>query len=149
MVSLDWSIIPAIIIFLLLIFALNCLLFKPLQKIQAERESRTSGLMGEARARMSHQLDLMNEYQATIKNARMESYRRQEQLRNEAMKKRAEVLAKARTAGEQMIQDSRTSILSQVEAAKKQLDQEAQELARSITSAILGRSALNADPHRP
>jgi F-type H+-transporting ATPase subunit b len=149
MVSLDWSIIPAIIIFLLLIFALNCLLFKPLQKVQAERESRTSGLMSEAQARMSHQLDLMNEYQATIKNARMESYRRQEQLRNEAMKKRAEVLAKARTAGEQMIQDSRTSILSQVEAAKKQLDQEAQELARSITSAILGRSALDADPHRP
>ena len=145
MVSLDWSIVPAIIIFLLLIFALNQLLFKPLQKVQAERESRTSGLMNEAQAHMDYQLSLLNKYQATIKNARMEAYRHQEQLRNEALKKRAEVLVKARTAGEQMIQDSRASILSQVETAKRQLDQEAQELAKGITSAVLGRSLLDAD----
>jgi F-type H+-transporting ATPase subunit b len=145
MVSLDWSIVPAIIIFLLLIFALNQLLFKPLQKIQAERENRTSGLMNEAQASMSHQSGLLNKYQSTVKNARMEAYRQQEQQRNEAMKKRAEVLAKARTAAEQMIQDSRASILSQVETAKRQLDQEAQELAKGITSAILGRSTLDAD----
>jgi len=145
MISLDWSIVPAIVIFLLLVFALNQLLFKPLQKIQAERESRTSGLMSEAQAKINHQLSLLEEYQATIKNARMEAYRQQEQLRNEAMKKRAEVLAKARTAGEQLILDSRTSILSQVETAKRQLDLEAKELARGITSTILGRSPVDAD----
>jgi F-type H+-transporting ATPase subunit b len=145
MVSLDASIIWAIIIFLLLIVALNQLLFKPLQKVLAERESRTSGLMNEARAKIDHQMGLLDKYQATIKNARMESYRQQEQLRNEALKKRAEVLANARTAGEQMIQDSRASILSQVESAKRQLDLEAKDLARGITAAILGRSALNAD----
>jgi len=145
MISLDSSIIPAIIIFLVLIMVLNWLLFRPLQRIQAERESRTTGLMSEAQAKMDHQLDLFNEYQATIKNARLEAYRQQEQLRNDAMKKRAEVLGNARTAGERMIQDSRASILSQVESAKRQLDREAQELARGITSSILGRSALDAD----
>jgi len=145
MISLDSSIIPAIIIFLALIVVLNRLLFKPLQTIQAERESRTTGLISEARSKMSHQLDLFNEYQATIKNARLEAYRKQEQLRNEAMKKRAEVLGNARTAGEQMIQDSRASILSQVDSAKRQLEREAQELARGIASNILGRPALDAD----
>jgi F-type H+-transporting ATPase subunit b len=141
MISLDGSIIPAIIIFLLLIFALNQLLFKPLQKVQAERESRTTGLMSEAHAKTDHQLYLLNEYQATLKNARMEAYRQQEHLRNEALKRRAEVLAKAKTAGEQMIQDSRASILSQVDMAKRQLDMEAQELAGGIASTVLGRSA--------
>ena len=145
MISLDSSIIPAIIIFLALIVVLNRLLFKPLQTIQAERESRTTGLISEARSKMSHQLDLFNEYQATIKNARLEAYRKQEQLRNEAMKKRAEVLGNARTAGEQMIQDSRASILSQVDSAKRQLEREAQELARGIASNILGRPARDAD----
>ena len=141
MISLDGSIIPAIIIFLLLIFILNQLLFKPLQKVQAEREGRTSGLMSEAQAKMDHQLGLLAEYQAAIKNARMEAYRRQDQVRGEALQKRVEILSKAKTAGEQMIQDSRASILSQVETAKLQLDQEARELARGIASAILGRSA--------
>jgi F-type H+-transporting ATPase subunit b len=141
MISLDASIIAAIIIFLLLIAALNQLLFKPLQRVQAERESRTTGMIAEAQSKIGHQLSLLSEYQATIKNARMEAYRQQEQLRSEAMKKRAEVLANARSAGEQMIQDSRASILSQVEGAKRQLDLEAQDLARGITSTILGRSA--------
>jgi F-type H+-transporting ATPase subunit b len=144
MVSLDASVIWAIIIFLLLIVALNQFLFKPLQKVLAERESRTSGLVSEAQAKMSHQMDLFNKYQATIKNARMEAYRQQEQVRSEALKKRAEVLASARTAGEQMIQNSRASILSQVEAAKGQLDLEAKELAQGIASTILGRSAPDA-----
>ena len=143
MISLDASIIPAIVIFLLLIFVLNRLLFRPLQRIQAERERRTSGLMSETQAKMDHQLGLLDKYQATIKNARMEAYRQQEQVRSEAMQKRAEVLAKAKAAGEQMIRDSRASILSQVESAKQQLDREAQELARGIASAILGRNALD------
>jgi F-type H+-transporting ATPase subunit b len=145
MISLDASIIPAIVLFLLLIFILNRLLFKPLQKIQAERESRTSGLMNEAQAKMDRQLGLLKEYQATIKNARMQTYHQQEQVRTEAMQKRAEVLAKAKAAGEQMIRDSRASILSQVELAKQQLDLEAQELARGIASTLLGRTALDAD----
>jgi len=145
MISLDASIIPAIVIFLLLIFVLNRLLFRPLQRIQAERERRTSGLMSETQAKMDHQLGLLDKYQATIKNARMEAYRQQEQVRSEAKHKRAEVLAQAKAAGDQMIRDSRASILSQVESAKQQLDFEAQELARGIASTLLGRAALDTD----
>jgi F-type H+-transporting ATPase subunit b len=141
MVNIDFSVIPAIIIFLVLIAALNHLLFKPLMKVQAERESRTTGLVSQAQENLKHHLSLFGEYQASIKNARMEGYRRQEQLRAEALKKRGEFLAKSRSAAEQMIQDSRDSIRLQVDTAKQQLTQDAQEMARRITSIVLGRSA--------
>jgi F-type H+-transporting ATPase subunit b len=142
MINIDASIIAAIIIFLVLIVALNQLLYRPLMKIQAERESRTTGLMSQAQDNLDHQLSLFNEYQASIKNARMEGYRRQEQLRAEALKKRSELLAQSRTAAERMIQDMRDSIRSQVDTAKQQLTMDAQEMANRITSTILGRSAL-------
>jgi len=145
MISLDGSIIAAIVLFILLIIALNQLLFKPLAGVQAERESRTSGLIARMKEKMDHQLSLFNEYQATIKNSRMEGYRRQDELRAEAMKKRAETMAQARQEAERMIQDSRNSISSQVEVAKQQLALEAQEMARKISSTILERSA-DADP---
>lgn len=145
MISLDYSIIPAIVIFLVLIAVLNRILFRPLQKIQAERESRTTGVMGEARAKMDRQLNLLDEYHRTIKNARIDAYRKQDQRRAEALKKRAEVLGNARSAGEQMIKDSKASIRSQVDQAKIQLNAEAESLARGIASTILGRSALDAD----
>ncbi len=141
MINLDGSIIPAIVIFLLLIAVLNQLLFKPLTRIQTERENRTAGLMNLARKKLDSQLDLFNEYQTSVKNARMEGYRQQEKLRAEAVKKRAEVLAQARIAAEQMMRDSRESIRTQVETAKQQLTLEAEEMARGIATTILGRSS--------
>ena len=137
MISLDGSIIAAIALFILLIIALNQLLFKPLARVQAERENRTSGLIARMKEKMDHQSGLFNEYQATIKNSRMEGYRRQDELRAEAMKKRAEAMAQARQKAEQMIQDSRNSISSQVAAAKQQLALEAQEMARKISAPMI------------
>ena len=145
MISLDGSLIPAIIIFLLLIAALDRLLFKPLMKVQAERESRTSGMMLRAREEVGHHLGLFDKYQASIRNARMEGYRRQEQLRAEAQKKRAEVLDQSRAAAERLVRESRDSIQSQVETAKRQLTLEAQEMARRIAATLLGRPSPEAD----
>ena len=139
MISLDSSIIPAIIIFLLLIIALDSLLFRPLMRVQAERESRTSGLLIETQKQVDRHVDLFSRYQASLKNARLQGYRHQEQVRAQAMKKRAEVLESARSNAEQLIQDSRASIQSQVATAKEQLGRDAQEIARSIVSTILQR----------
>lgn len=145
MINLDGSIIPALIVFLALIAALNLILFKPLARILAERQSRTAGLMAAAQEKTNYQLHMFHEYQASIKSARMEGYRRQEQYRTEAMTRRAELLARARESAEQMVRESRDSIRSQVETAKQQLALDAQEIGRKITSSILDRSAANAD----
>jgi len=141
MISLDGSIIPAIVIFLLLIAVLNRLLYKPLTKVLAERESRTTGLVHQAQEDLDHHLGLFEKYQASIKSARMEGYRRQEQLRAEAQKRRVDVLAQSRTAAEQLIQEARDSIRLQVETAKHQLTVDARDMAQRIASAILGRPA--------
>ena len=118
MISLDSSIIPAIIIFLVLVVALNKLLFQPILKIQEERENRTTGLMAQTRSQLDHHLELFNQYQATIKTGRMEGYRRQEQVRAEALQRRADALAQARVSAERLMQESRDSIRAQVQAAK-------------------------------
>ena len=144
MINIDSSIIWAIIIFLVLVAALNQLLFKPLMKVQAERESRTTGLISQTQENLNHHLSLFSEYQVSIKNARMEGYRRQDQVRAEAMKKRAELLAQARKSAEQAVGESRESIRSQVETAKQTLAMDAEEIARTITSNVLGRSAADA-----
>ena len=109
-------------------------------RVQAERESRTSGLLLETQKKIDHHLDLFSSYQASLKNARMQGYRHQEQVRAQAMKKRAEGLESARLNAEKLIQDSRAAIQSQVVTAKEQLGRDAREIARSIVSTILQRS---------
>ncbi len=141
MISLDYSIIPAAIIFLTLVVALNYLLFRPLMKVRDEREERTTGLIAQANRKLDHHLDLFNRYQAAIKSGRLEGYRVQEQMRSEAMRKRAEALDQARKRAESLVQESRTSLQTQVQTAKDQLDREAQDIARRIAATVLQRSA--------
>jgi F-type H+-transporting ATPase subunit b len=141
MISLDSSVIAAILIFLALIFSLNYLLFKPLVRIQSERESRTTGLITQARKNLDHHLELFNQYQAAIKNARMEGYQLQEQMRDKAMAKRAEAMAQARKSAESRMQEARASIQEQVRVAKEQLADDALGIARSIAANVLHKSA--------
>jgi F0F1-type ATP synthase membrane subunit b/b' len=51
------------------------------------------------------------------------------------------MLELARDRAEQLMNESRDSIRNQVHAAKTQLGQEAQEIARAITATVLRRSA--------
>jgi F-type H+-transporting ATPase subunit b len=141
MISIDWSIVPAILIFIVTVIALNYLLFRPVTRVQADREKRTTGLMSQTRQDLDHHLHLFDEYQATIKNARVEGYRLVEKARSEAMLYRSSLLEKGRGDAEQMIQEARNSIQGQVMAAKGRLESEVQEIAHRIASAILQRSA--------
>ncbi len=141
MISLNGSLIPAILIFLVLVVVLNELLFKPLRRVQVERESRTSGVMEQAQRQLDHQVELLRQYQAAIRNARMEGYRRLEQIRAEAAGKRAEVLKQAKADAERLIQGARDSIHAQVQTAKARLDFDAREIAAGIATRILRRTA--------
>jgi F0F1-type ATP synthase membrane subunit b/b' len=141
MISLDWSIIPAIIIFVLTVVVLNSLLFKPVTMIQRERERRTTGLMAQTRDNLARHLEMFEQYQATIRNARMEGYRLMEKSRSEALLRRQAALDMARQDSERMIQDARVAIQAQVIGAKARLLDEAREMAGRIASTILQRSA--------
>ncbi len=141
MISVDWSILPALIIFVLTVVALNYLLVRPITRIQEEREMRTSGLMSQTRNNLSHHLQLFEQYQATVKNARMDGYRLVEKARADAMVYRNRALERARKSAEQLMQETRNRIKNEADAAKVKLEQQAQDIARRITAAVLQRSA--------
>jgi F-type H+-transporting ATPase subunit b len=141
MISLDWSIIPAIIIFVATIFTLNLLLFRPVLRVQEERERRTTGLMSQVRKDLDHHMHLFDQYQATIKNARLEGYRQVEKSRSEALQYRNGALEKGRRSAELLIQDARGAIQNEATAAKTRLEREAQEIADQIAATIMQRSA--------
>jgi F0F1-type ATP synthase membrane subunit b/b' len=133
MISIDWSIIPALIIFILTAVALNFLLFKPVTRIQEEREMRTSGLMSQTQQDLAHHLHLFDQYRATIKNARIEGYRLMEKARSEALLHRSAALEAAKRNAEQLTQQARDSIQAQVAEARAALELEA--LARRLCGA--------------
>jgi F-type H+-transporting ATPase subunit b len=141
MIDFGWSVVPAIIIFVFTVVALNYLLLKPVLRIQEQRESRTSGMMAQTRQSLSHHVHLFEQYQATIKNSRLEAYRLVEKARADAMRYRAEALERARSRAEALTQAAKDSLHSQVAEAASRLNAEAQDLARRITLSVLQRPA--------
>jgi F0F1-type ATP synthase membrane subunit b/b' len=97
--------------------------------------------MSKTRSDLDHHLKLFDQYQATIKNARMEGYKILEKSRSEALNYRNILLQDGRGSAEKLILDARAEIQKQIGSAKVQLETEAQEIARRIASAILRRSA--------
>ena len=67
----------------------------------------------------------------------MESYRKQEALRAEAMSERFRVIAAGREDAEHRIGGARDEIQSQVATAKKALESEVSEIADGITKIVL------------
>jgi F-type H+-transporting ATPase subunit b len=139
MIGIDSSLIAAVLIFLSVVFALNYVLLRPLSRVLEERAARTAGVVEKANGDISRSGELFGQYQAALKAARIEGYRRMETARAEALKKRADALAEARAKAQQMVRESRAAIQNQAEESKSRLGRDVDEIAQAIAASILGR----------
>lgn len=139
MIGIDSSLIAAVLIFLSVVLALNYILLRPLSRVLEERAARTTGVVEKANGDISRSGELFGQYQAALKAARIEGYRRMETARAEALKKRADALAEARAKAQQMVKESRVAIQNQSEESKSRLGRDVDEIAQAIAASILGR----------
>lgn len=141
MISIDTSLIPAILIFLTVVVGLNYILLRPLYRVLEERAARTTGVVEAARKDVDYSVELFNQYETAIRRARADGYRIMDSARSEASKKRAHALAEARSEAERMVEESRKSIQQQAAESKSRLSREVDGIAQEIATSILGRSA--------
>lgn len=139
MIGIDFSLVAAVLIFLSVVFALNYILLRPLNRVLEERASRTTGVVEKANIDISRSLEMSGRYQAALKAARIDGYRRMETARAEALRRRTDALAEARTKSEQMIKESRVAIQTQAEESKSRLGRDVDEIAQAIAASVLGR----------
>lgn len=140
MISIDSSILAAILIFLAVVFSLNYILLHPLGRMLEERAARTTGIVTSSKESVDRSRELFDQYQATIKQARMDGYRLFEQARADAQQFRADALERARHETDRRVQASRATLAAQVSESKMQLAGEVDDIARGIAASILGRS---------
>lgn len=135
----DGSIFFHIALILVMIWVLNRTLFKPINKILADREAQTGGKSGEAAAVLRQVDEKLTAYETGLRNARGDGYRMLEQARAAAMETRQAELNAVKEEVTGMVSEEKESIRSQAEAARSALLVEAQSTASSISKSILGR----------
>ena len=135
----DGTLVIHIAIIITMVFILNRVLFRPVNRILDERENRTRGRSKEAREIIQRVGDSMSRYEDSLRQARAEGYRLLEQQQAKALDERQNKIASVRKEVEEVIGQERGKIQAQADEARATLGDEARRMAASISSQILRR----------
>jgi F-type H+-transporting ATPase subunit b len=139
-ISPDGSLVFVLVLFLILVFVLNRILFRPIGRVLDERQTLIEGAANEARAARRSYETRLAEYEATIRQARAESYKRSEQQRAAAVEERRHLIDDAKQHAHEQIERAKEEIEQQVVQARAALESESRQIAERISRTVLGRT---------
>lgn len=130
-------------LFLVAMFLLTQLLWKPYLRVRAERTSRIEGekenakrLEGEAAARLGR-------VDAELAEARRAGSNERARVRSEAQRREQEVLARAQAAAQKTLADGRARVEAAMTAERATLAKRAEALGREAAEKVLGRQVIS------
>jgi F-type H+-transporting ATPase subunit b len=123
--------------FLVLYFALNWLLFKPLAKLFRERESATRGAMDEAKALTRKKDDAVSAMNAGIAEARSNAKTAREKLREEGVSIQKDSVAGAESEAVAMIEEARTELRAEIVRVRAAMQSDVEQLSEDIVRKLV------------
>jgi len=134
----DYTVVFQMGIFVLLMFLLEPLLFRPVLRIFALREQRTEGVKAQARALEERAGELLKRYETELERVHRAAATEREKLRQETTALEAKILHEARESSERLLDDGRRRIESEVNRIRFDLGRESEQISRSIAAKALG-----------
>ena len=136
MLEFNWTFIASAINFLVLLFILNAILFKPLLKIVKEREDTVKGNLDSAKAMTSKREESIAGLNRELAESRSKAKEIFESLKGEAVNKQKEVHSAAEAEASSILEKARAEIKSEAEKARKALradvDKFSDEIVRKL-----------------
>lgn len=140
LISPDGSLIVIFVLFIILVFVLDRILFKPIGQVLDQRERRTEGARSEARAAVKLSEARAIEFEDALRQARAESFQLLQRRRASAVEDRNRLLAESREKASAEINSAKSEIANQAAEAKQTLERDAKSIAAQISSSVLGRT---------
>jgi F-type H+-transporting ATPase subunit b len=129
--------VPTVMMLALLYALYTTIVHKPLQRVLAERRSKTEGAVEKSRADIAMAEARTAEYEQHLREARAAVFKAQEAKRQAALQSRANALNEARSKAQAQVKAAKTDIESDRAAAEKGLQSETVALAQEIVRRVL------------
>jgi F-type H+-transporting ATPase subunit b len=129
--------VPTMCFFLLLVIAYGLLVRRPLARVLAARQARTSGAMDHAHASIAHAESRMVEYEDRMRKARAELVTARENRLKQWQLEREQALHEAREATAEKVRAGRVELEASVDEARQHLEIVSRELSEQILRAVL------------
>jgi len=136
----DISLVYQMINFLILLFILNQLLYKPIRKVLLERKAKIQGLesgVEKANADLSSQEE---SYKNGLRQARGEGLKQKEAFVEEGSKQEREIIDQINQKAQANLAQIKKQVADETEQARKALEDEVEVFAKAIGEKILGRA---------
>jgi F-type H+-transporting ATPase subunit b len=139
-ININVTLFIQIINFLVLLFILNAILYKPILAKMREREAKLKQDREKAMALEQKVLDQENLHQEELAKARQVSAQDKFAMIAEAKQQESDFLTKARDEAARIVEGMKAEIEAESKQVRERLRDEMKPLARSIAEKILGRA---------
>lgn len=140
LISINETLIIQVISFLIFLFIINRIMFRPLRSVMNERKSHISKIQQDIVNAQSEYEKLTVQIQAQEINVRNEAFKQKQQLEASGTKQADDILASTRKEIAISKADAKKVVDEQIAAARKQVQKEAEGLADTIMAKVLIRS---------
>ncbi len=135
----DQSTVIQIVNFVLLIWVLNVIVYKPIRGILIRRKEKIDGLEKSIETKENSAIEKDKAYGAGLKDARSNGLKEKESLLNAAAAEEQEIIGKINEKAQENLKEIREKIRKETEEVRTALQQEVDTFAEAIGQKILGR----------
>ena len=136
----DWTVGIQIINFLVILWILNLILYRPIRNILRQRKEKIDGLETSIETYNEDAQEKDTAFAAGIKEARARGLNEKEALLQAAAEEEKEIIAKVNKRAQAELADIREKISREAESAKDALQAKVDEFSSDICQKILGRT---------
>jgi F-type H+-transporting ATPase subunit b len=140
LISINETLIFQVISFLIFLFIINRIMFRPLRKVMHERETYIENVQDDIVAAQNQFEDLTNQIQTQEKDVRKEAFKQKGQLESSGSQKAAEIMASTRKEIDTLRAEAKKEVDARIAEARKHVQKESEDLARHIIETVLFRS---------
>jgi F-type H+-transporting ATPase subunit b len=140
LISINETLIFQVISFLIFLFIMNRIMFRPLRRSMTERETYIENVQKDIIDAQNQFEDLTDQIQKQEKAVRDEAFEQQEKLEAAGNQQAAKMLISVRKEINASKEQARKDIDRQISAARKHIQKEAEDLSKSIIEIVLQRS---------
>jgi len=140
MIDINVSLLIQLANFIVLLIALNFILFKPIRQIMQEREQGIGSALEDAKAAQHRMQSLLDNYNSSLAEAKQKATATYNTIYQQGLDAQRDMISAERTKASEMLDKARTEIAAASTTARTDLQKEAERLAQDITSKLLGRA---------
>lgn len=143
LLSVNYTVFIQIVIFLIAIFILNKLVFKPFLSLVDRRDMMTRGAIEEAHELEEKVKSIIEEYDQKLSEARSVAIEERNKLVLEGQTVAADILGKAREETGALLDEAKAKLEADTKEIKDNIKGDIDELATDIASKVLGKEVGN------